>query len=119
MLTLVGQSEAAASAAADTIWRVDAKIAAASLSNQELADVDKTYSIDTMEQLQAMFPRVDLEALFALTGLTQTNHIQVMDPGKLQAWAEIFDEGKTPDGLEILKDVCPPVFGRRLWSGAE
>ena len=41
MLTLVGQSEAAASAAADTIWRVDAKIAAASLSNQELADVDK------------------------------------------------------------------------------
>lgn len=50
-----------------------------------------------------MFPRVDLEALFALTGLTQTNHIQVMDPGKLQAWAEIFDEGKTPDGLEILK----------------
>ena len=103
MLTLVGQSEAAASAAADTIWRVDAKIAAASLSNQELADVDKTYNIYTMEQLQAMFPRVDLEALFALTGLTQTNHIQVMDPGKLQAWAEIFDEGKTPDGLEILK----------------
>ena len=103
MLTLVGQSEAAASAAADTIWRVDAKIAAASLSNQELADVDKTYNIYTMEQLQAMFPRVDLEALFALTGLTQTNHIQVMDPGKLQAWAEIFDESKTPDGLEILK----------------
>ena len=103
MLTLVWQSEAAASAAADTIWRVDAKIAAASLSNQELADVDKTYNIYTMEQLQAMFPRVDLEALFALTGLTQTNHIQVMDPGKLQAWAEIFDEGKTPDGLEILK----------------
>ncbi len=56
MLTLVGQSEAAAaSAAADTIWRVDAKIAAASLSNQELADVDKTYNIYTMEQ-QAMFP---------------------------------------------------------------
>lgn len=64
MLTLVGQSEAAASAAADTIWRVDAKIAAASLSNQELADVDKTYNIYTMEQLQAMFPRVDLEAAF-------------------------------------------------------
>ena len=49
------------------------------MSNQELADVDKTYNIYTVEQLQAMFPRVDLEALFALTGLTQTNHIQVMD----------------------------------------
>lgn len=59
MLTLVGQSEAAASAAADTILAGrQPKLQAASLTNQELADVDKTYNIYTMEQLQAMFPRV-------------------------------------------------------------
>ena len=106
LLTLVGQSELAASAAADTVWRIDAKLAAASLTNQELADVDKTYNLYTMEQLQGMFPNVDLKAVFDLTGLKQTDRIQVMDPGRLQAWAEIFDPAKTPDSLEILKTYC-------------
>lgn len=106
LLTLVGQSELAASAAADTVWRVDSKLAAASLTNQELADVDKTYNLYTMEQLQGMFPNVDLKAVFDLTGLKQTDRIQVMDPGRLQAWAEIFDPAKTPDSLEILKTYC-------------
>lgn len=103
LMTLIGQSELAAAATADTIWRVDSKLAAASLTNQELDDVDKTYNLYTMEELQEMFPNVDLETIFGLTGLRQTDQIQVTDPGRLQAVAALFDETKTPDALNILK----------------
>ena len=50
-----------------------------------------------------MFPTVDLDTIFGLTGLRQTDQIQVTDPGRLQAVAALFDETKTPDGLDILK----------------
>ena len=41
--------------------------------------------------------------MFQRTGLTQTNQILVMDPGCLQACAELFDAAKTPNALELLK----------------
>lgn len=105
LLSLVGQEEA--DAGAQEVWQVDAKLAAASLTNQELGDVDKIYNLYTMDQIQAMFPaQVDLRALFQTTGLKQTDKILVTDPGRLQAWAEIFDESKTPDSLNLLKTYC-------------
>ena len=103
LLSLVGQSEADAAAQADALWDADAKLAAASYSNQELGDVDKTYNLYTMAQLKALFPNVDLDQMFQRTGLTQTNQILVMDPGCLQACAELFDAAKTPNALELLK----------------
>lgn len=103
LLNLLGQSENSASAGAKMIWDSESKLAAASLTNQELADVEKTYNIYTMKQLKEMFPRVDLEKLFALSGLSQTDKIQVMDPGRLKAWASIFQD---PQGLELLKTYC-------------
>lgn len=103
LLSLVGQSEADAAAQADALWAADAKLAAASYSNQELGDVDKTYNLYTMAQLKALFPDVDLDQMFQRTGLTQTNQILVMDPGCLQACAELFDAAKTPNALELLK----------------
>lgn len=103
LMTLVGQSEAAAATQADALWDADAKLAAASYNNQELGDVDKTYNLYTMAQLKALFPKVDLDQMFQRTGLTQTDKILVMDPGCLQACADLFDEAKTPDSLELLK----------------
>ena len=55
-----------------------------------------------MEQLQAMFPGWIGGAFCADRTDTDQPH-SGHGPGKLQAWAEIFDESKTPDGLEILK----------------
>ena len=73
------------------------------MDDQELSDVDKTYNLYTMAQLQALFPQVDLTKLFQLTGLTQTDKILVQDPGRLTASAALFDPAKTPDALEVLK----------------
>lgn len=103
LLVLLGQSQADAQAQADLVWQTDTALAAAGMDSQDLADVDKTYNIYTMDQLQAMFPDVDLTALFALTGLTQTNRIQVMDPGQLEAWSKVF---ASDNALDILKAYC-------------
>lgn len=103
LFTLSGQSREEAAWAAALIWQTDAALAAVSLTTQELADVDKTYHIYTMDQLRAMFPEADLDALFAASGLEQTDRILVSDPGKLQAIAALFDPEKTPNSLEILK----------------
>lgn len=103
LLVLLGQSQADAQAQADLVWQTDTALAAAGMDSQDLADVDKTYNIYTMDQLQAMFPGTDLAALFALTGLTQTGRIQVLDPGQLQAWGEVF---ASDNALAILKAYC-------------
>ena len=103
LLVLLGQSRADAQAQADLVWQTDTALAAAGMDSQELGDVEKTYNIYTMDQLQAMFPGTDLAALFALTGLTQTDHIQVMDPGQLQAWGKVF---ASDNALSVLKAYC-------------
>ena len=106
LFTLSGQSKEEAARAAVLIWQTDPALAAASLTTQELADVDKTYHIYTMDQLRAMFPGAELDALFAASGLEQTDRILVSDPGKLQAIAALFDPERTPNSLEILKSYA-------------
>ncbi|MCI5690089.1 MAG: S-layer homology domain-containing protein [Clostridiales bacterium] len=103
LLVLLGQSKADAQAQAELVWQTDTALAAASMDNQELGDVDKTYNIYTMDQLQAMFPGTDLAALFALTGLVQTDRLQVLDPGQLQAWGKVF---ASENALAVLKAYC-------------
>lgn len=106
LFTLSGQSKEEAARAAALIWQTDPALAAASLTTQELADVDKTYHIYTMDQLRAMFPGAEMDALFAASGLEQTDRILVSDPGKLQAIAALFDPERTPNSLEILKSYA-------------
>jgi putative endopeptidase len=99
---LLGETQTQAARDAQLIWAADSALAAASLTNQELGDVDKTYNLYTMAQLQSLFPHVDLSALFAQTGLTQTDKIVVSDVGALKAAAALFD----PAHLETLKAYC-------------
>lgn len=103
LLVLLGQSRADAQTQAALVWQTDTALAAAGMDSQELGDVEKTYNIYTMDQLQAIFPGTDLTALFALTGLTQTGRIQVMDPGQLQAWGKVF---ASDNALSVLKAYC-------------
>ncbi|MCI2056372.1 MAG: S-layer homology domain-containing protein [Oscillibacter sp.] len=99
---LLGKSDADAAKDAQLIWNADSALAKASLTNQELGDVDKTYNIYTLAQLQAMFPNVDLTAVFEKSGYTQTDRIMVSDVGKLKAAAALFDGAH----LDTLKAYC-------------
>lgn len=102
LLKLVGTPEADAQTRARQIWDMEASIAAKSLTNQELQNVDKTYNLYTMAKLQKLFPNVDLSAVFAQTGYTQTDKIVVTDEGALKAGAAYFDGAH----LELLKTCC-------------
>lgn len=97
LFDLAGQKDAAQQA--QLLWDADTVIAAASMDDQELSDVDKTYNLYTMAQLKALFPQIDLQALFAASGLRLTDKIVVSDPGALRAVAALF----TADRLDTLK----------------
>ena len=102
LLELVGQSKTDAAAQAQAIWDMEAGIAEKSLTNQELYDVDKTYHLYHMAQLQAMFPTVDLKPVFDQTGFTQTDKIQVVDVGAAKACAALLNDAH----LDELKNYC-------------
>jgi len=102
LFRLVGRSEADAAADAQLVWRTDAALADAAMNTQDYGDVDKTYNLFTLAQLQAMFPGVDLGAVFETSGLTQTDRIEVADVGALKARAALFDSAH----LNTLKAYC-------------
>ncbi len=101
VLTLGGTKADQAAADAKLIWDTEAAIAAQSLPRQDLGNIDKTYNVFTMAQLKALFPNIDLDAIFAQTGMKQTDHIIVPDVGALKASAALFDQEHF-DTLKLL-----------------
>jgi putative endopeptidase len=103
MLTLSGYDEATAAAEADRFWQFEKALAPAMMDPQEYADVDKTYNVYTMAKLKTLFPHVDLDAVYAQSGLAPSEEkIIVVDPGLLEACAAWFDDGN----LETLRTVA-------------
>ncbi len=75
------------------------KMAYASLSEEEKADVNLIYNVYTMDELQAMFSNVDLNAVLEDSGLGKQETVIVEDPGLTEAVAALFTE----ENLELLK----------------
>ncbi len=91
-LTLGGVKAEQAALDAQHFWDVEAAIAAESLPTHDLGNVAKTYNVFTMAELKALFPNIDLDSLFAQTGMKQTDSIVVSDVGALKAASVLFDE---------------------------
>ena len=102
LFTLSGRTEEEARGAAKAVYEAEKPLAAASLDPQDYGNVDLIYNIYTMDELQALFPHVDLNAVYAADGLEPTDRILVTDPGALQAAAALFDEAH----LDLLKDMA-------------
>ncbi len=98
MLTLAGESDADARAAA--VVAMEKTIAAAHWSRVDSRDADKTYNKLTFEELTARAPGYDWAAYFEAAGIPQTAPLLVAQPtafaGEAKVWAE------TP--LPVLKD---------------
>ncbi len=84
---------------AETLVKFYESLAYASLSEEEKADINLTYNVYTMDELQAMFSNVDLSAVLASSGLSRRETVIVGDSGLLQAVAALFTE----ENLELLK----------------
>jgi putative endopeptidase len=92
LFTLSGMDADDAANEAGLIWNAEKEIASKSLDNQEASDVGNTYNLYTMAQLKETFPNADIDALFSLTGMTNTDKIQVSDVGQMKAVAALFDQ---------------------------
>lgn len=99
--TLSGLDGETAKAMAQTLYDTEKVISAASLDPQDAANVDKIYNLYTMDELQKIFPNVDLKMAYP-KGLKAADKILVVDPGALKAAAVFFDD----EHLETLKVVA-------------
>lgn len=98
---LGGADEADAQRQAENLYELEKTLAAAMLNPQEQNDVDKIYNLYTMDELQTLFPKVDLEQVYAMSGLKQEDTIGVTDVGLIEAAAGFFDG----EHVEQLKDA--------------
>ena len=99
LLKIGGQTPEEAARQARLCWDAESVLAAAMLTVQDQYDIDKTYNIYTLDQLQEMFPAADLRGMLASTGLKDTGRICVMDKGLLGACAELYRD----ENLDALK----------------
>ena len=63
--------------------------------------MDKIYNLYTMDELKVLFPKVDLDAVYDMSGLKREERIAVSDVGLLKAVAALLD-GTHVDQLKDL-----------------
>lgn len=102
LFALSGFSQEEAQARAEIVYAAEKPLATAALDPQEYGDVDKIYNLYTMEQLQALFPTVDLEKVYAASGLKPAERFLIIDVGCLEAAAKLFDDAH----LDTLKAMA-------------
>ncbi len=86
------------------VWEMEKELSVHALEQQEYGDVDKTYNVYTMDQLKALFPTLNLDDLYAQTGLARSDeHIIVSDTGLLNATPEYFTEEHLDDLKAYLR----------------
>lgn len=72
------------------------------LNSEESNNVDKIYNIYTFDQLQSLFPNIDLNDILTGIGLKKEEKILVMDDGLTKEFAKLF----TDENLETLKNAA-------------
>lgn len=98
---LGGADEADAQRQAGNLYELEKTLAAAMLNPQEQNDVDKIYNLYTMAELQKVFPKVDMDKVYAMSGLKKEDTIGVTDVGLIEAAAGFFDG----EHVEQLRDA--------------
>lgn len=103
MAKLGGADDDEAARQADNFYGVEQVLAAAKLSPQDQSNVDKIYNVYTMSDLQKLFPEVDMDAVYAMSGLKQEANILVSDVGLMEAAAGYFDGTHVSELKDMLR----------------
>ena len=111
---LSGLEEADARDRAELVYEAEAAVSAASLPPQDRGNVDKVYNLYTLEQLQELFPHVDMEACFAASGLKKAETIGVSDVGAMEAAAKYFDEAHLDTLKALARQTLVSITSRYL-----
>jgi putative endopeptidase len=106
LLTLSGEDEATVQSVSKKIFAMEKELSENSLDPEEYYDIDKTYNVYTLEQLESLYPNFDLKKTITDTGYQLPNRVWVDDEGLLLKSAQYFNE----ENLELLKDYAKFKF---------
>lgn len=99
LFVLGGEPEEKAENLAQMSFDFEKVLSEASMSQEDYADVDKIYNIFSMQEIRDMFANVDIDAVFADSGLKSEDKICITDTGLTKAFAEYFCD----ENVEALK----------------
>lgn len=122
LLQLCGQEADEAAKQAREFFAFEAQLSKASLDLAQQHNVEMIYNIYTFEQLQQMFPAMDLKKVLEKTGLEAGDQIGVTDVGLLEQAADIM----TDDNIDAVKNyaktalilTCADFFGEDFRQAA-
>lgn len=114
LFVLGGETEEQAAADAARYYALERALSAASLEQQEYGDVDKTYNLYTIAELETIFPHVDLNAVLSAAGFAPADRVVVDDTGLLKAAAAYFDDAHLDDLKIAAKAGLLGSFGTLL-----
>lgn len=103
IMKLCGEDEKTAAEDAQTYFSFEKALSEASMDPEEMYDIEKTYNIYSMNELEKIFSTVNLEKFFALSGLQDSSRICVMDKGNMLKLAEMLKDENIDDIKTYLK----------------
>lgn len=109
----LGDADAESAAAdAQRVWNLEKELSSHALDTQDASDVEKIYNIYTMDELKALFPTLDLDELYAQSGLARSDdQIIVTDVGLLEASPKYFTAEHLDDLKAYLRLSLLAAFG--------
>ena len=115
LFELGGADTESAAADAQRVWEMEKELSTHALDQQDKGNVDKTYNVYTMDELKALFPTLDLDDIYAQSGLARSDdHIIVSDVGLLEASPKYFTEEHLDDLKAYLRLTILAGYGGYL-----
>ena len=106
LLTLCGENEAEAKAAANTYFEFEKKISEASIPQEKASDPDLIYNVYTLSQIADIFKGIDIKLIHEQRGCFDGNKIIVSDPGAMKKAAELLSDSN----IDALKKIAKIKF---------
>lgn len=103
MFILLGDYPEAASKNAQTIMRMETRLANASFTNVENRDPVKTYNKMSMSELTAFAPGFDWKGFVSETGYPEVNEINVMNPSFVKELGAMLQNESIEDWKTFLR----------------
>ncbi|MBS1810893.1 MAG: M13 family metallopeptidase [Acidobacteria bacterium] len=103
MFKLLGDTEAVASANAETVLKIQTKLAEASLAPVELRNPNNRYNKKTVAELQELAPNWEWKAYFTGRGAASFTELNVGQPKFLKAVSDLMKEIPVADWKTLLR----------------
>lgn len=110
---LGGETEESAEKKANQYFEMEKLLSQSMLDAADSSNVDKVYNIYTIDEIKEMFPQVDIDTVFADSGLKSEDDIIIGDTDLTKAYAEYFNN----DNIDTLKASAELTI-LKGWGGA-